>query len=80
MRGQRATGELQQPPAAGERAEIQAEEAQALDEGGHLRLRRTVVAGIEQHAAPAKTRVFVDFVVEAFQRERLAERFAGSIG
>ena len=29
---------------------------------------------------PAKTRVFVDFVVEAFQRERLAERFAGSIG
>jgi DNA-binding transcriptional LysR family regulator len=29
---------------------------------------------------PAKTRVFVDFVVEAFRRERLAERFAGSIG
>jgi DNA-binding transcriptional LysR family regulator len=29
---------------------------------------------------PAKTRVFVDFVVEAFQRQRLAERFAGSIG
>ncbi|CAE6834079.1 LysR substrate-binding domain-containing protein [Paraburkholderia nemoris] len=29
---------------------------------------------------PAKTRVFVDFVVEAFERERLAERFAGSIG
>jgi DNA-binding transcriptional LysR family regulator len=29
---------------------------------------------------PAKTRVFVDFVTEAFQRERLAERFAGSIG
>lgn len=28
---------------------------------------------------PAKTRVFVDFVVEAFERERLAERFAGSI-
>ncbi|WP_423368315.1 LysR substrate-binding domain-containing protein [Burkholderia sp. LMG 32019] len=26
---------------------------------------------------PAKTRVFVDFVVEAFDRERLAERFAG---
>ncbi|WP_419688758.1 LysR substrate-binding domain-containing protein [Burkholderia theae] len=26
---------------------------------------------------PAKTRVFVDFVVEAFERERLAERFAG---
>ncbi|MGF6788359.1 LysR family transcriptional regulator [Paraburkholderia sp. 35.1] len=28
---------------------------------------------------PAKTRLFVDFVVEAFERERLAERFAGSI-
>ncbi|CAE6836331.1 LysR family transcriptional regulator [Paraburkholderia haematera] len=28
---------------------------------------------------PAKTRVFVDFVVEAFERERLAERFAGSM-
>ncbi|SMG17114.1 LysR family transcriptional regulator [Paraburkholderia susongensis] len=28
---------------------------------------------------PAKTRVFVDFVVEAFEREQLAERFAGSI-
>ena len=29
---------------------------------------------------PAKTRVFVDHVVEAFRRERLAERFAGSLG
>jgi len=29
---------------------------------------------------PAKTRVFIDFVVEAFRRRRLAERFAGSIG
>lgn len=29
---------------------------------------------------PAKTRVFIDFVVDAFQRKRLAERFAGSIG
>jgi DNA-binding transcriptional LysR family regulator len=29
---------------------------------------------------PAKTRVFVDFVVEAFRRDHLAERFAGSIG
>jgi len=29
---------------------------------------------------PAKTRVFVDFVAEAFHRLRLAERFAGSIG
>jgi DNA-binding transcriptional LysR family regulator len=29
---------------------------------------------------PAKTRVFVDFVAEAFRRQRLAERFAGSIG
>ena len=27
---------------------------------------------------PAKTRVFVDFVVETFERERLAERFTGS--
>jgi DNA-binding transcriptional LysR family regulator len=29
---------------------------------------------------PAKTRVFVDFVAEAFKRGRLAERFAGSLG
>ncbi|MBX9840651.1 MAG: LysR family transcriptional regulator [Xanthobacteraceae bacterium] len=29
---------------------------------------------------PAKTRIFVDFVAEAFRRQRLAERFAGSIG
>jgi DNA-binding transcriptional LysR family regulator len=29
---------------------------------------------------PAKTRAFVGFVVEAFARERLAERFAGSLG
>jgi DNA-binding transcriptional LysR family regulator len=29
---------------------------------------------------PAKTRVFVDFVLEAFRRNRLAERFAGDIG
>jgi DNA-binding transcriptional LysR family regulator len=29
---------------------------------------------------PAKTRAFVDFVTEAFRRQRLAERFAGSLG
>jgi DNA-binding transcriptional LysR family regulator len=29
---------------------------------------------------PAKARVFVDFVVEAFRSQRLAERFAGSVG
>jgi len=29
---------------------------------------------------PAKTRVFVDFVAEAFRRDQLAERFAGSLG
>jgi DNA-binding transcriptional LysR family regulator len=29
---------------------------------------------------PGKTRVFVDFVVEAFRHQRLAERFAGSVG
>ena len=29
---------------------------------------------------PAKTRVFVDFIVEAFKRDSLAERFAGSLG
>lgn len=29
---------------------------------------------------PAKTRAFVDFVAEAFRRQRLAERFAGSLG
>jgi DNA-binding transcriptional LysR family regulator len=28
---------------------------------------------------PAKTRVFIDFVVEAFEREQLARRFAGSL-
>ena len=29
---------------------------------------------------PAKTRAFVDFVAETFRRDRLAERFAGSLG
>lgn len=29
---------------------------------------------------PAKTRAFVDLIVEAFKRNRLAERFAGSLG
>jgi DNA-binding transcriptional LysR family regulator len=29
---------------------------------------------------PAKTRAFVDWVLEAFKAERLAERFAGSLG
>ena len=29
---------------------------------------------------PAKTRAFIDFVAEAFRRQRLAERFAGSLG
>jgi DNA-binding transcriptional LysR family regulator len=29
---------------------------------------------------PAKTRVFVDYVADAFRRQRLAERFSGSIG
>jgi DNA-binding transcriptional LysR family regulator len=29
---------------------------------------------------PAKTRAFVDFVAEAFRHDRLAERFAGSLG
>lgn len=29
---------------------------------------------------PGKTRAFVDFVVEAFERERFAARFAGSVG
>ena len=29
---------------------------------------------------PAKTRVFNDFLVEAFRREHLAERFAGTLG
>ena len=29
---------------------------------------------------PSKTRVFVDFVVEVFQRQRWPERFAGSLG
>jgi DNA-binding transcriptional LysR family regulator len=29
---------------------------------------------------PGKTRAFVDFVADAFKRQRLAERFAGSLG
>jgi DNA-binding transcriptional LysR family regulator len=29
---------------------------------------------------PGRTRAFVDFVADAFRRERLAERFAGSLG
>lgn len=29
---------------------------------------------------PLKTRAFIDFIVEAFKRERLAENFAGSLG
>lgn len=29
---------------------------------------------------PAKTRAFIDFVIGTFKRERLAERFAGSLG
>ena len=29
---------------------------------------------------PSKTRVFVVFVVQAFKRDRLVERFAGSLG
>ena len=29
---------------------------------------------------PGKTRVFIDYVAEFFRRERLAERFAGSLG
>ncbi len=29
---------------------------------------------------PAKTRAFVDLIVEAFRRDRLVERFAGSLG
>ena len=29
---------------------------------------------------PAKTRAFVDFLMETFQKKRLAERFAGSLG
>lgn len=33
-----------------------------------------------RNLVPLKTRVFVDFVVEVFQRERYPERFAGSLG
>lgn len=29
---------------------------------------------------PAKTRVFIDFIVKTFEQEQLAQRFAGSIG
>jgi len=34
----------------------------------------------DAHVVTSQTRVFVDFVVEAFRRNRLAERFAGSLG
>jgi DNA-binding transcriptional LysR family regulator len=30
--------------------------------------------------SPAKTRDFIDLVAETFRRDRLAERFAGSLG
>lgn len=33
-----------------------------------------------RNLVPLKTRVFVDYVVEVFQRERYPERFAGSLG
>ena len=29
---------------------------------------------------PAKSQAFIDFLVEAFRREHLAERFAGTLG
>lgn len=29
---------------------------------------------------PLKTRVFIDFVIEGFKRQRWPERFAGSLG
>jgi DNA-binding transcriptional LysR family regulator len=29
---------------------------------------------------PSKTRVFIDFLTEVFQRERWPERFAGTLG
>jgi hypothetical protein len=47
-----------------------------------LRCRRHRVGcgGASRTLLPAKTRVFVDFVAEAFRRDRLAERFAGSLG
>ncbi|MBR0704673.1 LysR family transcriptional regulator [Bradyrhizobium diazoefficiens] len=59
----------------------------ALDDGSLLRLvpRWYCDAGAISiyHASrklvPAKTRVFVDWVAEAFKKNRLAERFAGSL-
>ncbi|PSO19409.1 LysR family transcriptional regulator [Bradyrhizobium sp. MOS003] len=59
----------------------------ALEDGSLLRLvpRYYCDAGAISiyHASrklvPAKTRVFVDWVAEAFRRNRLAERFAGSL-
>jgi hypothetical protein len=41
---------------------------------------RSSLTGRIRTLLPAKTRVFVDFVVEAFRRQQLAEPFAGSIG
>ena len=57
-------------------------EAEPLDQA---RDRRSDVAGTDDSDAsrtllPAKTRAFVDFITEVFRRDRLAERFAGSLG
>jgi hypothetical protein len=41
---------------------------------------RSSLTGRIRTLLPAKTRVFVDFVVEAFRRQQLAERSASSIG
>jgi len=59
----------------------------ALEDGSLLRLvpRWYADAGAisiyyaSRHLVPAKTRAFVDWVAEAFKRNRLAQRFAGSL-
>src|SRR5947209_4551032 len=55
---QRPSGKLRELAANRERSEINADKADAIDERCYLRLRRAVVAGIEQHA-PATVRAWV---------------------
>jgi hypothetical protein len=55
---------LRQAATTGQRAEVDAEEPEALD----------------QKLLPAKTRAFVDFVIEQFRAQQLAQRFRATAG
>src|SRR5712671_4309345 len=50
---QRSSGELRELAADRQRSKINAEEADAVDQRRDLRLRRRIIAGIEQHAPSA---------------------------